>query len=597
MRLPALALACTLACTLRLGSNSQATFVVGPQGAVIGVAGGLSLHLPAGALPQGTQITVTQSDGPIDALSPQATFDPALALAVPAAVSFAVDSDSAALYWNGETILASISAGIATAQVSRLGSGYFRRPPPGRTVSGRLVTIYQPDSGASATLGGALGLRMHVTALWVPGSTGYSRMPVVSAPDYSFSVPNVPQGQYFLEIDTLYKEADYGAQLFAFTTSTPDLSMIAAARPDVQIATHSPQVTLDISNLLPWVYPSGAYTGDLLMVAGSQANAFGRPHSVRPAAAATTWHGTFDWNRMATSTTPAGLPDVSKGDVEFIYQRATRALGGGVAHRAARYQRLDTLTLTDGTAASLSVALADAPQTGSLHVDVRGTQWAALAKQVNPAAGFTDVASGGVSILAVPHSLDFPNLPYASAATSVLWVQVPDGLDVNYGDVSYGQFLGPEWKELRYPAYFFESPDRTLGGEIFTMDAMPETSPIVPRLSPPRAPLVNGRDAFVAQTGVGTQPTLSWSPPSLGTATSYLVSIWRQPAAAGFKSLQMTVHGATSVAVPPGFLEAGAQYSGTIVANSAPWDVPDVPAFRTGLPLAYAECALGTFSP
>ena len=107
MRLPALALACTLACTLRLGSNSQATFVVGPQGAVIGVAGGLSLHLPAGALPQGTQITVTQSDGPIDALSPQATFDPALALAVPAAVSFAVDSDSAALYWNGETILAS----------------------------------------------------------------------------------------------------------------------------------------------------------------------------------------------------------------------------------------------------------------------------------------------------------------------------------------------------------------------------------------------------------------------------------------------------------------------------------------------------------
>ena len=169
------------------------------------------------------------------------------------------------------------------------------------------------------------------------------------------------------------------------TTSTPDLSMIAAARPDVQIATHSPQVTLDISNLLPWVYPSGAYTGDLLMVAGSQANAFGRPHSVRPAAAATTWHGTFDWNLMATSTTPAGLPDVSKGDVEFIYQRATRPLGGGVAHWAARYQRLDNLTLTDGTPASLSAMLADAPQTGSLHVDLRGTQWAALARLSQPA--------------------------------------------------------------------------------------------------------------------------------------------------------------------------------------------------------------------
>src|SRR5205814_1299781 len=82
----------------------------------------------------------------------------------------------------------------------------------------------------------------------------------------------------------------------AAAASRPGLSMVAAARPDVQIATHSPQVTLDISNLLPWVYRSGAYTGDLLMVAGSQANAFGRPHSVGRAAAATTWHGTFDWN-------------------------------------------------------------------------------------------------------------------------------------------------------------------------------------------------------------------------------------------------------------------------------------------------------------
>ena len=73
--------------------------------------------------------------------------------------------------------------------------------------------------------------------------------------------------------------------------------------------------------------------------------------------------------------------------------------------------------------------------------------------------------------------------------------------------------------------------------------------------------------------------------------------IWRQPPAAGFQSLAMTVHGATSLTVPPGFLEAGSQYSAVIEANSAPWDLPDVPAFRTGLPLAYAECALGTFSP
>ncbi|MCA1827146.1 MAG: hypothetical protein LC689_09435 [Myxococcales bacterium] len=584
----ALVLACC-ACTVSLGGGgNNAVYQFGPAGGAVTTPAGVTLELPAGALKDLTQITVAQSDGPADALSPRVSFEPAIALAVPATLSFGVTDDTATLQWNDTPVEAAVTAGTARAQIPTLGSGYFRRPPPGRTVTGRLSTVY-----GSTVVGGAPGADMHVTALWV----GQRRIPVVESPDYSFSVAHVPQGPYLLEVDTIVGDALSTAQLFELTTSAPDLSMVSAARPDVRYVTRGPQVTLDISNLMPWVLPAGAYTGDLLLVAGAQADAFGRPRGVHPSSSATSWHGTFDWGLMSTTLpTVAGLPEAAKGDVEYVYQRSTEPIGAGVVHRVKRYARIDSLTLADSTPANLSFALADAPQTGSLHVDIRGSQWAPLATQVNPAAGFGTTTSGGVTILAEPHEVAFPNLPFGYAQTSIFWLQAPDGADVNYGDVPYGQFLGPDWKEVRYAAWFFASPDNSVGGEIFAMDPMPVTSPIVPRLGPPRSPQIAGRDAFVAQTGVGSQPVISWSPPSLGRATSYLLMLTRM-SGAGVQSVQITVHGATSVSVPAGFLQTGAQYAAVIAAISVPWDGPDAPAFRTGVPMDYAECATASFSP
>jgi hypothetical protein len=51
--------------------------------------------------------------------------------------------------------------------------------------------------------------------------------------------------------------------------------------------------------------------------------------------------------------------------------------------------------------------------------------------------------------------------------------------------------------------------------------------PIVPMLGSPTMPRIEGRDAFQGQGGVGFQPTISWSPPTLGSATSYQIVITR----------------------------------------------------------------------
>jgi hypothetical protein len=97
-------------------------------------------------------------------------------------------------------------------------------------------------------------------------------------------------------------------------------------------------------------------------------------------------------------------------------------------------------------------------------------------------------------------------------------------------------------------------------------------SPIV---SPPRQPLVNGRDARQPQEGVGIEPTLSWTAPTIGVAPRYRILVYRiylkgsQP----FLQLDAAISTAsTSLRMPPGILKAGSSYIFTLRANRSPGD-------------------------
>src|SRR5262249_15645313 len=98
--------------------------------------------------------------------------------------------------------------------------------------------------------------------------------------------------------------------------------------------------------------------------------------------------------------------------------------------------------------------------------------------------------------------------------------------------------------------------------------------------------------------GVGLQPLISWSPPDLGTATSYFVSIYGlTPPEPGERLPLATIHSGTSYKVPPGFLRPGHLYYGVISAYQADFDVLDRPIYRWGTPDHEGDCIIGAFTP
>jgi hypothetical protein len=310
---------------------------------------------------------------------------------------------------------------------------------------------------------------------------------------------------------------------------------------------------------------------------------------------------TFDWF--------GGLPDAAKSDTVFVYQRAsTTTVNASNVARTTKFKKLTDLTVLEGTTTSATVVLEAAPQTGTLTGDLRSSQFAALAADVHPGASLSGFS---VSVLAVPHSLAYPDMPVLDFAPTFLLsgslVLGASAADFDYGNLPYGQFFGPLWKEDRRVVYGFNLhdlalSDTTLSPFFRSDEPVPATAagPIVPVIGPPKAPRVNGADAFAVQRGVGLQPTISWSAPSLGSATSYIVDVVADPScdlAGQITGVSAVIHSGTSFKVPAGILKTGRPYRAFITARQAPWDVLDAGPFRTGTPLHSAQSVTSEFIP
>ena len=218
----------------------------------------------------------------------------------------------------------------------------------------------------------------------------------------------------------------------------------------------------------------------------------------------------------------------------------------------------------------------------------------------------------GVAVIAVPRSVTFPEMPFKNESTGLLVLLPPAGIatDVDYGAIQYGEFLDSSWRAFLFASYFYDvdvpmpaggvSSAPSVTGIISSRIALsPDSTAMTPAVGPPTEPRIEDRDAFVGQSGVGLQPTISWSPPTLGSATSYQISITRmsEPAEGEVHQLTVTLYSGTRFRIPPGLLKTGALYSTVITARSAPWDAGDHAPFRTGVPLHTADCVLGMFVP
>jgi len=481
-----------------------------------------------------------------------------------------------------------------------------------RAVSGTFQTLFWPDNGTTTTVATSrirfTGDELTPVSLLVPDASaaGYTAFPLALDASQSFRVAAVPVGSYFLEMETtrqLFAGATSCngaaplidvkiARLFDATTSTPDLSAVTAARPDLATATapDTTQVTYALSGLQPFA------SSDRMLIVSSQARTteftFFQPP---PVTGATDFTGTEPW---FTST----LPDAAKGDVAFVFQRSTSSIANGAAsiRRPVRFARLTNFTVADGATSTATASLTAVPQTASLGVDLRGTQFAAMAAEVNPSARLSSQI--GVAVFAIPHSVTYPDMPTTEGVAIFSLLQT-SAADTDFGTLTYGRFLDSFWQETRSTQYFFDvTPnglDAAIGSTVPVSALTP--GPIVPILSPPKSPRVSGNDGFAAQTGVGLQPTISWSPPALGKPTSYQIRVFPDspPCALDgqMAGVEAVVHGATSFKVPPGVLKSGIAYRATITAQQAPWDAMDAALFRSGEPFHFAECVTATFTP
>jgi hypothetical protein len=489
-----------------------------------------------------------------------------------------------------------------------------------RTVTGAFRTVYGPDDGSSTTLSTPPPFGQRPIALLVPDDspTGYTEFPITLGGDNTFTIEGVPSGSYFLQLDISY---DYYpvpfiySNLFELTADSPDLSVVSAARPDLARVTTRTPVTLDITNMQPW------QLGNHFLISSSQGDVYERPLlaplTPPPNPGDTSYFGTFDWSRASTSANTPGLPAVAHGDVLFFNQRSTLRIGQGDSaadlRYASRYARLTDFTVTDGTPSTLMASLVETSMTGRMRADVRGSEFAALAPEVNPSARPTQDPFGnlGFSVLAVPHSVQYPDRP-ASSTSSLFYFQsvTPTSTNFDYGTFNYPQFHDSLWEEYRQLLYYFDVTLRVPGTKepielplaAYAFSAVPMSpspmDPMAPVLGPPTAPLINGEDAFVPHAGVGLQPVISWSPPDLGTATSYYVSIYSLSAPeAGERFPLALVHGGTSFKVPPGFLRPEHVYYGVISAYQSDFDALNRPIYRSGTPEHQTDCIIGAFTP
>lgn len=243
----------------------------------------------------------------------------------------------------------------------------------------------------------------------------------------------------------------------------------------------------------------------------------------------------------------------------------------------------------------------------------------------------SSVTAPFIGIEAVPQSIDFPNQPVMQIPASVISVDVsstsaapstwqqfaaeatlgaPLGTtaDADYSSVSATEFFDGVWHRVVQVVYNFDVPLAANPSGTFTLFDGAEyraflplsqlSQPIAPIIGPPASPTLNGDDAFVFHSGVGTQPVVAWSAPALGTAAKYIVTFgpFKTFQPNEVSSLTAVLFGTTQFRPPAGFFQTGIGYFGTVSAVSAPGQIDD-PIFGFGSPYAAASTMFGSFNP
>ena len=407
----------------------------------------------------------------------------------------------------------------------------------------------------------------------------------------------LPAGPYWI----LATRAAGGVLYVQASADAVDLGVDVAGRADVVRADAPTEATLDLLALEPWDTLNDALS---LVSYGAQAGALFDSFS---APALPLFDGdvdlfgfAFDWSTMVG-------PLLAASDQLWITQLRFRL------NATADLEYLETRTFSSITGLSMEsgtpVALT-APDaqfvtgSGQLRLDWRRSQFEAAL----PPSTSTDLQAHVVSVSAIPAPLEAPSPLGAVAVPLLVTVRSPTSAfdpDFPAGSLPYGTFLPAGWNEVftaslgldvtrTAPGAITEAPG--LRDQVFRSDAAASApDPVVPLVGGPLLATIDGADALVAQPGRSTTPTLAWSAPAAGTASSYVVEVHRLAAngtASEVTPVAQFVLTGTSLTLPTGLLAPGQSYLVRLVARSNPADAGGASPFRKGVP--YGEAAYWT---
>lgn len=430
-----------------------------------------------------------------------------------------------------------------------------------------------------------------VVAYTRDSTTGeFTAYPGTGAADGTISVPNVPSGRIYLQL---------GSRYLVSTGRTFDLGSTNWGRNGTLVSLPTP-VSVSATGLSPW------QTGDFLDMYSLNAGAYGYIDPIatgRPLAGATSLSGLgFDYaNVLNPLRVVSGL-----GDVFSLAQMRYQTTTNGVPYRA-MHKVLDTnVTLVSGQPSTISGTFTQPAATGTFAVDWRRSAFEALRTQVNPGAVST---YNEIWMSARPAAL-------ASAGSAIsgppLLIKLnPDSLrtDIVTGNMAYNNPLPAAWQKVASVVAGFTKTYALGTATPYTMNTdirvEQEASafaagPVEPLVGPVQAPLVNTRGAFQNLTGVGADASLRWSKPLVGTATNYVVNIFRLGTSNGATTVTRvtTLHtDLQSVYLPPDVLQPGQTYFAEIQSWYQPGSDLALSPFKRALPRARASVLTGTFSP
>ena len=322
--------------------------------------------------------------------------------------------------------------------------------------------------------------------------------------------------------------------------------------------------------------------------------------------------------------------DLSQASTGFLMQFEPVFLGSLNGLALGPELTLSNLSVQEGATNSITGALNASPMS-SFALFINGSSWAPLFNNAGPAAA--NPLGSVLTVSAQPfatgryasgmNSFLGPDLPLFSSASQGISLgspseavtscanssdtlftlpvasQPPILTDQNFGTLQYGDPFPPAWLrifsfcqkaslQIPIPNSGATVPFLLVDGE---STALP-TGPVAPLVSAVQNPTINGVSLSVPRTINSTAITLSWSPPSSGTPSSYAVQLFvlgtlPDGSMLYFPSEKFST--AQTSMSPPITLQAGrvfvllvtAQVDGLANVESSP--------NRSGLPIAYAS--------